>query len=428
MTEFVLLAALLAAVAVAVLTWPLWLKKNKPLPNPGGNAIGALREQLAQLTGLHTSGVLGDTQYAEARAALERRIVETVMSAPAAPPAKAPVGQKAFVLGLAAFVCVAAAGGYALLGTPTGLKPESVQASAAASSPDGGHAVTPAQIESMVNKLSARLKENPQDADGWAMMGRSYAVLGRHDQAVPAFKKAIELRPDDAVLLADYADAIAANNGRNLEGEPSRLIAQALKTDPENLKALSLAGTAAFDRKDYAGALLHWEKMSRIAPDSQFAQQIQSGIDEARKLMGGDAASPAVARSASQPATSAPTSAPTSAGATLSGTVTLSAALAARAGPDDTLFVFARPVEGSRMPLAILRKKVKDLPLTFTLDDSMAMSDAARLSSVKRVVVGARVSKSGDAMVKAGDLQGLSAPIDVGARGLKIEISELVGP
>jgi cytochrome c-type biogenesis protein CcmH len=316
---------------------------------------------------------------------------------------------KALLFGLVAFVCIAAAAGYALLGTPQGLKPELAQAGAAASSPEGGHPINSEQIEAMIEKLSVRLKERPDDADGWAMVGRSYAVLGRHDQA---------LRPDDAVLLADYADALAVTNGRNLEGEPSRLIAQALKIDPNNLKALSLAGTAAFDRKDFAGALRDWEKMTQIAPDSQFAQQIQSGIDEARKLKGGGSATPV----ASQPAGSSPAIGET----TISGTVTLSAALAARAGPEDTLFVFARPAEGARMPLAILRKQVKDLPLTFTLDDSMAMSPAARLSSAKRVVVGARISKGGDAVAKAGDLQGLSVPMNVGTRGLKIEISELV--
>lgn len=418
MIVFVSIAALLAVLALAMLTRPLWLKK-RPLAAPGeSDSIAALRQQLDQLDGLHKAGVLGESQYTEAKVALERRIVDLVVNAPAQAPAQEPRVSTALLFGLVAFVCIAAAAGYALLGTPQGLKPELAQAGAAASSPEGGHPINSEQIEVMIEKLSVRLKERPDDADGWAMVGRSYAVLGRHDQAVPAFKRAMALRPEDAVLLADYADALAVTNGRNLEGEPSRLIAQALKIDPNNLKALSLAGTAAFDRKDFAGALRDWEKMTKIAPDSQFAQQIQSGIDEARKLMGGRSVTPM----ASQPAGSSPAIGD----ATISGTVTLSAALAGRAGSEDTLFVFARAAEGSRMPLAILRKQVKDLPLTFTLDDSMAMSPAARLSSAKRVVVGARISKGGDAAAKAGDLQGLSAPMNVGTRGLKIEISELV--
>jgi cytochrome c-type biogenesis protein CcmH len=240
---------------------------------------------------------------------------------------------------------------------------------------------------------------------------------------VPAFKQAMALRPDDAVLIADYADALAVTNGRKLEGEPDQLIARALKIDPDNLKALSLAGTAAFDRKDYAGALLHWQKMTKLAPDSQFSQQIQSGIDEARRLSGGASAAPAAA-----PASAAERPAAPGLAAAISGTVSLAPALAAKASPEDTVFIFARPAEGSRMPLAILRKQVKDLPLKFTLDDSMAMSPAARLSSASRVVVGARISKAGQAMAQPGDLQGLSAPMGTTAQGLKIEISEVVGP
>ena len=107
--------------------------------------------------------------------------------------------------------------------------------------------------------------------------------------------------------------------------------------------------------------------------------------------------------------------------------MTLSKALTAKAQPDDTLYVFARPAEGSRMPLAVLRKQVRDLPLTFTLDDSMAMSPAARLSSTPRVIVGARISKSGSAVPQPGDLQGLSAPVAPGTTQLKIEIAEQVG-
>ena len=116
-------------------------------------------------------------------------------------------------------------------------------------------------------------------------------------------------------------------------------------------------------------------------------------------------------------------SAPTS----VSGTVTLAKPLAGKAAPDDTVYVFARAAEGSRVPLAILRKQVKDLPLKFTLDDSMAMSPAAKLSGAPKVIVGARISKSGGALAQPGDLQGLSAPVAVGSSGLAIEISQVVG-
>jgi len=288
----------------------------------------------------------------------------------------------------------------------------------------GGHSVTIEQVEAMAEKLAARLKEQPDDVEGWGMLGRSYSVLGKHAQAMAAFKQAVALKPDDPVLLADYADSMAMVNGRSLEGEPSRLIARALEVDPDNLKALSLAGTAAFIRRDYALALRHWEKMQQVAPDSDFARQIQDGIEEARRLT---AAPGRAAPAPAQPAPPRATAAQAAGAATISGVVNLAAGLRSQAAPEDTLFVYARPAQGPRMPLAILRKQVKDLPLKFTLDDSMAMSPAARLSSAQQVVVNARISKSGTATPQPGDLLGQSDPVALGASGLTIEIGQIVG-
>jgi cytochrome c-type biogenesis protein CcmH len=315
------------------------------------------------------------------------------------------------IAGLSSFVVVLLAGGYLLVGAPLAL-----DASVRSAASNSGAEITFEQIEAMTQKLADRLKQQPDDVKGWTMLGRSYAVMGRHADAVPAFKQALSLNPNDPNLLADYADALAVVNSRNLEGEPSKLIARALEIDPNNLKALSLAGTAAYLRKDFAGALRHWEKLAQVAPDSDFARQIQGGIDEARRQAGG----PAAGMLAQLPG-------PAAKPASVSGTVTLSKQLAGKAAADDTVFVFARAAEGSRVPLAILRKQVKDLPLKFTLDDSMAMSPAAKLSGSPKVIVGARVSKSGGALAQPGDLQGLSAPVDVGSTGLAIEIGQVVG-
>ena len=107
--------------------------------------------------------------------------------------------------------------------------------------------------------------------------------------------------------------------------------------------------------------------------------------------------------------------------------ITLAPALAAKVSPDDVVFVFARALDGGpKAPLAIQRLQVKNLPLDITLDDSMAMSPAMSLSTQKQVVVGARISKSGSAMAQPGDLQGLSPTVDVGAKGVKVEIAEVV--
>ncbi len=227
-------------------------------------------------------------------------------------------------------------------GSPSG-------SSAAATDP---HSADMDQINVMAEKLAAKMKDRPQDSEGWAMLARTYGVLGRYPQAIAAFERAIALRGDDNVLRADYAAARTA-----------------------------------------AG----------LAPDSR-----------------GVAVALPPSRSAASSAAMAAT------GLTVSGSVSLASALMKQAAAGDTVFIFARPSEGSRMPLALLRKQVKDLPLQFTLDDSLAMSNASRLSQAGPVIVGARVSKSGNAIPEKGDLVGQSAPVPVGAKDLKIEIKEVV--
>jgi cytochrome c-type biogenesis protein CcmH len=310
---------------------------------------------------------------------------------------------------LAVFTIGIAGGGYAWLGAPSQLQ------IGPGTTPDEANAASRAQAEAqvlaMIEQLEQRLKARPDDANGWVMLARSYGVLGRHAESADAFRKAVMLRPDDASVLADLALAVAMANNRQLEGEPAQLIERALKTDPQNRKALAFAGMVAFERKNYALAVKHWERLEQLANDSgPAAQPLRNSIAEARRLAG-------LAPAASAAAAGGPQ---------VSGTVSLAASLKGRVSPDDTVFIFARAVEGPRVPLAILRKRVADLPLQFTLDDSLAMSPAAKLSGAAKVIVGARVSKSGNAMPQAGDLQGLSAPIAVGTTNLQIEIAEPV--
>ena len=401
------------------------------------NDLDALRRQLQQLKDLHEAGTLGADAYDSARQALEQRIVELVMQAPAAAPAAAPVAPKlprALVLGVGAATLVLAVGGYLWTGSPQlALAPVPAAVATAAS---GAQGIGQAEIEAMVGTLQQRLQEQPGDAEGWLMLGRSYAVLGRHAEAVPAYRRSLALRPNDAALLSDMADALAMVNGRNLAGEPTTLVEQALKLEPDNMKALSLAGSAAFDRSDYATAVKHWERVAALAaPDSPWLPRVRESIAEARARGGmppaAEVAAAAPAASAVQPVPSAKDATAATPGATIRGTVTLAAALRAKAAPEDTVFVFARPAEGPRMPLAIVRKQVKDLPFEFVLDDSTAMSPASRLSTQTRVVVNARISKSGDAMPQPGDLSGQSAPLALdpkGNTGLQIEISQVVTP
>ena len=310
------------------------------------------------------------------------------------------------VAGLGACVVALAVAGYATFGSPSlaGWGAGPVVAAAAAPAPESGasdvdpRTVGLQQIATMVDSLAARMKERPDDAEGWTMLARSYTVLGRFAEALPAYARAIELEPKNAGLLADYADAVAATKGTVANPESSALIARALAADPNHPKALALAGTAAYDRADYTGAIRLWQRIADALPDdSELRQQVQSSIVEARQRAGGDAPVAAVAASSSASA--------------VSGVVSIDTALAARAAPDDLVFVFAR---------------VAELPLTFRLDDSMAMAPNARLSGARSVVVGARISKTGNATPQPGDLAGESAPVAPGASGLAIRIDKVV--
>ena len=323
----------------------------------------------------------------------------------------------------ALFVLAVASAGYLWTGSPGGAPAGSVPAGFAEAQAENPAAAASAAAEFnvMVERLAARMKERPDDAVGFAMLGRSYLVLGRYDESVAAYERALKIKPDEASLIVDYAEAVAMKNGRNLEGEPLKLIERALKIDPQQLKGLSLAGAAAFNRGDFAGAAARWDRVVAIGlAEDPLVQNARDSAAEARQA--GKLPPAAVAATGTAAAGNVPAAA--AADAAVSGTVSLAPALRAAAAPDDTVFIFARAPEGSRMPLAILKKKVSDLPVSFTLDDSMAMSPAATLSGAKAVIVGARVSKSGQAMQQPGDLLGQSAVVAPGVSGLQITIGE----
>lgn len=394
--------------------------------------IATLRQALQQLQQAHASGALEAAPYEARKLVLEQQLVAAVMAAapnaPNPPPAAAPLSIAAaprvgarLGAGAAALVVLVGGLGYAWTGSPALFgRGNATSVAAASASPEASPAAaefTREQVEAMVARLAARMQEQPDDATGWAMLGRSYAALGQAAEALVAYERALKLKPDDASTLSDYADASAVQNGGTLEGEPLKLIERALKVDPNHVKALVLAGTAAFNREDYRGAVAYWERAVKIGPaDSGLVEMASGGITEARER---GKLAPAALASSAQPA--AKPAAP--AASAIRGRVSLAPALQGRVQPNDTVFVFARPATGSRMPLAILRLQVKDLPAVFTLDDSSAMSPAARLSAAGTVVVGARISKSGQALPQAGDLEGLTGPLPVGSAGVDLVIA-----
>lgn len=380
--------------------------------------LAVLRDQLRELDADLAAGTIDATSYQSAKQELERRVAEDVKPGAAAVAGTAGAGMTAVLIGLA--VPLLAVSLYLVLGTPAGLDPAKV----AAAPNDQTHAVTEDQIVEMIAALSKRLQANPDDADGWHMLARSNSAIGRFGEAATAYSQLVKLVPGNAELLADYADTLAMSLNRSLLGEPEKIINLALSADSKNVKALALSGSAAFERRDYQGAVTQWTKILPLAPpESEIGRSIVSSINEAQKMAGQPVTVPQVTLAAAQAAPAAATETQASSSAELAGTVELDAALRSKVSDTDTVFIYARAAEGPRFPLAVLRKQVKDLPTAFVLDDTMSMVPNAKLSNFPMVLVGARISKSGSATPSAGDLEGITDPVRPGAKGLLIRIN-----
>ncbi|TXF11136.1 c-type cytochrome biogenesis protein CcmI [Pelomicrobium methylotrophicum] len=410
MTLFLVASGTLLALALAFILVPLMrgARRGASTDRSAVN-VAVYRDHLAELDRDRASGLLTDAQYQGALDELKRRMLQDLEGAASAG-GEARMGfglRLAVPLALAIVVPVTAALLYLQLGSPEALR---------VSAPEGGWAASPpADVETMVARLAERLEEHPDDSKGWALLGRSYAALGRFEQATAALERARTLSPRDAQILADLADALAMTQGQSLRGRPTELLRQALEANPNHAKSLALAGAAAFERGDYAAAVRHWERLAaQLEPGSELARQVESSLSEARRrasetvAVGGGGASVAGASSAR-----------------VTGVATLSPALAGRVAPGDTLFVYARAVDGPPMPIAILRAKASELPLTFTLDDSMGVVPGISLSSFPQVMVVARVSKTGDARLRSGDLVGSAGPVPLGARDVRVVIDQV---
>jgi len=409
LASFIAAAALLVLLVLAILLWPLWRapKLSGALDREAAN-IDIFRDQLRELESDHEQGLLAGADFEQARSELQRRLLDDVQphaeilgNAPANRPPASP-GRKTALALLIAIPLVAAVG-YALLGNTRAFDPVQTQAR-----------VTPQQIEEMLGKLVEKLKANPDDAKGWVMLARSYKVLGRYAEAADAYSHGAALVDGDPSLLADYAEVLGQANGGKLSGKSTELIARALAIDPNEPQALFLAGAAATDRNDFVAVADYWERLLlQLQPGSEEAKSLGAAVDKAREIVaqkGGksEANSPGEIRAE-----------------TISGEVSLSGKLAAKAKPDDLLFVFARADEGPRMPLAVMRVRVADLPLKFGFDDSMALPGGKKISEFKTVSVEARVAKAGQAQSSSGDLFGSLKGVKPGSQNVRVLIDQV---
>jgi len=430
MSIFWISAALLMALAITLVLPVLIKGKAQAVQRDEAQTarqatLAILRDQLAQLNADLASGAIDAAQHQTAREEIERRVLEETASIAVPTPAARPhgAGQKPWVTaaGLAVAIPLVTTLVYQQVGNPAAIEAPAAPVAQAASDD-----VSEQQVEALVKQLADRMESNPDDLAGWTLLARTYAAMRRFPEAAKAFERATALSPNDASLLADRADALAMVQGQRVAGEPAQLIARAIEIDPKNLKALALAGSVAFEEGNFNKAIEYWGRARELAPPAgDFARNLDEGLRDAQVAMGGSPSTSSAAAPVATPAAPTPPATAAPGSARVTGRVTLSPELQARVSAGDTVFVFARAVEGPRMPLAILRKTAAELPISFTLDDSMSMSPAMKLSNFPRVVVGARISKTGNAMPSPGDLTGQIADVKVGAEGLQIVIDSV---
>jgi cytochrome c-type biogenesis protein CcmH len=419
---FWLIASAMTLLILGLLLWPLLKRTNKAVTGEQEKTLSIFRQQFAELEQDLANGVITNELYQQARQELERRLLEETGTTETAPTkALRQVSSRPVAFALAIIVPTVSGLLYWQLGNPLAMTQPSAASLSARGSSEDVHPTTDS-LEALIEQLKQKMEQNPNDGMGWVLLARSYVGMGRNAEAVQVFEKAVTLIPNDAQLLADYADILGVVHGRKLEGKPEVLIQQALKIDPRNVKALMLSGTVAFNRKDFARAAKDWELARSNLPaevDPEMTQQLMAAIAEAQsQLGGGQKAMPTFAESAAPVRPTGQAGQPR----TIRGTVTMASTLAGKGSPTDTLFVFARETSGPPMPVSIVRAARKDLPFTFQLDDSTSPMPSRKLSSAGPVVIVARLSKSGQAMPQSGDLEGTSQPIQSGVDGITIVI------
>ena len=269
-------------------------------------------------------------------------------------------------------------------------------------------------FETMTQRVLTHLADNPNDVEGWTTLAQLFIAQQQFSEAASAYRKIRELSGDSADLLVREADAMAMASDGELGGEPEALIMQALQLDPDHGSALWLAGIAAAARADFKTALEYWQHAEEVIPNEEFLLEIRRLIASAEAEL-------------DDTGQSAPVSEIDAESHSVQAVVSVESSVLQQVDAEDALYVFARASEGPPMPLAVVRKQVKDLPLVVDLDDSLAMMENLKLSAFEEVMIVARISKSGAPVATSGDFFGEVGPIRPANRPkVTVTISERV--
>ncbi|CAM3638738.1 c-type cytochrome biogenesis protein CcmI [Polynucleobacter arcticus] len=394
MTSF-LIPALLLLILVLVLLLRPFLFPAKELATSRRQMNAAIyQEELEKLEADRQSGAVDSANYEQTHAEMRQRLFQDTDEADDLATLGSP---KKTIIGICIFVVLLSAGLYFFLGDATRIAENKADKPA-----------TQESVEKMVAEFAAKMENEPDNLKGWAMLARSYRILGRNVDAEKAYARAGSFVDSDPQLLADYADVLATNANGSFAGKPLQLINKALALDPNNLLALWLSGTAAFNAQNYKLAVQSWEKLAKqLPPDSDEFREISASIAEARSKGGLSPASP--------PAVSSPG---------VSGQINIAPDLKSQIKPGDVLMVIARK-PGERMPVAVLKTAVTAFPINFVLNDALAMSPSALISQLTEVSVEVRISKTGMAMPESGDLISTPQTIKVGTTNTRLKIDQV---
>ena len=395
---FLLIAGCLVLLAGLFILPPLW--RDRPIAKAAMDErnIAIAKQRLAELTEQLQANALNQVQYDEQRAELELALSDDLDIAQ--PQAASAQGRWMSYL-LMVLIPVLAAGLYAGLGNYKAINP----------TPEMLGTDKPAMpnqeaINKMVDGLAEKMKTDPNNAEGWLMLGKSYKYMEQYQKSADAFAQAYKLLGDKPDVMLAYAEALSFTNDDNVSGKSAELVFKALKIEPNNPNALWLAGMSKAQAGEFMAAKELWTKLAASLPKGsealQETQTLLAKIDE--KIAEANGAEPSKAPE--------PTSAAVSS-VSVDMQVSLAPELQSQTSPTDTVFVYAQAVSGAKMPLAIVRKQVQDLPLAVSLTDSLAMTPAAKLSMFSEVKLLARISKSGNAMQQAGDLIGSIEKVSV---------------
>jgi cytochrome c-type biogenesis protein CcmH len=413
MTLFWMIVAGLTLLAMGFVALPLMRKQVESGITSDELNLIVFKQQLAELDNDLASGVLEQARYEAARRDVEKELLSDISEASQTGKVRQS-GQTmafaAFAIPMAAFLI------YMFIGTPEII-------TRLAEQPGG---MPP--IEELVKGLAAKLQEEPDNQEGWIMLGKSYIAMNDPSSAINAFERAMEINDKHVGLLLTYAETLASNAGNDFTGRAAPMVEKAFQLEPDNPNALWISGILAYQRSEYQVAVERWSKLrGLLKPQSAELESVNEALDDARAQLGLPKQEPELP-SIVQPKMPAAEQPPAEGGKSIQVEISLSPEIKNRVKPDSLLFIYAKAMSGPPMPLAAVRKRVSDLPLTISLDDSMAMMPQMKLSQFTEVAVGARISLSGSPTAQSGDLEGEISTVNPGQSEIVKVIIDSVHP